>query len=70
MHAILEESLSKDNLSSSEEESSGSPILRMCNTMIPVTPPPPHNYTTVGGDPDVSDCTDEAVADHYTNTSP
>jgi hypothetical protein len=38
LHAILEESPSEDDLASNEEESSGYPLLRVCNTMIPVTP--------------------------------
>jgi hypothetical protein len=29
-----------------------------------------HDYTTAEGDPDVPDRTDEAVADHYTDTHP
>jgi hypothetical protein len=37
LHAILEESPNDDDSSSSEGESSGSPLLRVCNTMIPVT---------------------------------
>jgi hypothetical protein len=36
-HAILEESHSEDNSVSSEGESSGSPLLRACNTMMPIT---------------------------------
>jgi hypothetical protein len=38
LHAILEESPSEDDSASSEGESSGSPLLRVCNTMIPITP--------------------------------
>jgi hypothetical protein len=45
LHAILEESPSEDNLSSSEGESSGSPLLRLCNMMMQISPitttPPP-----------------------------
>jgi hypothetical protein len=36
LHNILEESPSKDNLALSEGESYGSPLLRACNTVIPV----------------------------------
>jgi hypothetical protein len=38
MNAILEESPSKDDLALSEGESFGSPLRRVCNTMIPATP--------------------------------
>jgi hypothetical protein len=45
MHAILEESSNENDSTSSQGESSGSPLLRVCNTMIPSTPltttPPP-----------------------------
>jgi hypothetical protein len=45
LHAILEESPSKDNSDSSEGESSGFPLQRACSVVIPTIPiattPPP-----------------------------
>jgi hypothetical protein len=38
LHAILEESPSEGDLASSDGESSGFPLLRARNTMIPATP--------------------------------
>jgi hypothetical protein len=38
LHAILEESPSEDDLTSSEGESSGSPIPTMCNMVTSATP--------------------------------
>jgi hypothetical protein len=37
LHAIFEGSPSEDDSASSEGESSGSPLLRACNTMITTT---------------------------------
>jgi hypothetical protein len=31
---------------------------------------PHRNYVATEGDPNASDCTDEAIVDHYTNTPP
>jgi hypothetical protein len=36
LHAILEESPSEDDMTSSEGESFGSPLLRVCSTVIPI----------------------------------
>jgi hypothetical protein len=38
LHAILEELPDEDDLASSEGESFGSPLLRVCNMMRPTTP--------------------------------
>jgi hypothetical protein len=48
---ILEKSPSKDDSDSSEGESSGSPLMRVCNMMIPVIPlttmPSPEEISTL-----------------------
>jgi hypothetical protein len=44
LHAILEESPSEDYLALSEGESSGSPLPRVCNMMIPCTPSLLHHH--------------------------
>jgi hypothetical protein len=46
LHAILEESPSEDDSASSAGESSNSPPLRVCNTMIPVIPSQLHRHWT------------------------
>jgi hypothetical protein len=38
LHAIIDELPSEDNPVMSEEESSGSPLLRSCHAMMPATP--------------------------------
>jgi hypothetical protein len=50
LHAILKESPGEDDSNSSEGEGSGSPLLRVCNTMIadtPLTTMPPLEETSM-----------------------
>jgi hypothetical protein len=70
---ILEESPSKDDSVSSEDETSGSPLLRL--TSLEGMPRddarhPHHKYTTTRGDPDVLDRTNKVVVDHYIDARP
>jgi hypothetical protein len=67
LHHIHEESSSEDDSTLSEGDNSGSPLLRVCNTMKPISP---LNTTPPLEDIIVSNSTDEAVVDRYTNTPP
>jgi hypothetical protein len=67
LHAILEELPSKDDLVLSEGESSIFPLEGVQHGDVHH---PCHDYTVTRGDPGVPDHTNEATADHYTNTPP
>jgi hypothetical protein len=65
LHAILMESASKDDSSSSEGESYDSPLPRACGTVIPVRARTP--YTITGGNLGVPGSSSEATMNRYIN---